>query len=89
MPYTVAPNNGASQPSATLTVGSVAIPVTQAGNPCDLKQNGNIGVADVQFVINQALGVASAVNDLNGDGVVNLLDIQIEINAALSLGCAY
>ena len=30
--YTVAPNNGASQRSATLTVGSVGVPVTQGGN---------------------------------------------------------
>jgi hypothetical protein len=33
----------------------------------------------------EALGVAPAVNDLNGDGVVNVLDVQIEIDAALGL----
>jgi uncharacterized repeat protein (TIGR03803 family) len=57
-------------------------------SPCDLKQNGNINVADVQLVINEALGVAPAVNDLNEDGSVNVADVQIEINAALGLGCA-
>jgi hypothetical protein len=55
---------------------------------CDLKQTGTITVADVQLIINEALGVSPAVNDLNGDGVVNVIDVQIEINAALGLGCA-
>jgi hypothetical protein len=57
-------------------------------SPCALKQNGSINVEDVQFIINQALGLAPAVNDLSGDGVVNVLDVQIEINAAFGLGCA-
>ena len=56
--------------------------------PCDLKQNGSINAADVQLIINEASGVAAAVNDLNGDGQVNVVDVQIEINAALGLGCA-
>jgi hypothetical protein len=56
--------------------------------PCDVNQNGIINVADVQLIIDEALGVAPAVNDLNGDGVVNVLDVQIEVNAALGLGCA-
>jgi hypothetical protein len=44
-------------------------------------------VTDVQLVINQALGVTPAVDDLNGDGVVNVPDVQIEIDAVMSLGC--
>jgi hypothetical protein len=44
-------------------------------------------VVDVQSIINEALGAASAANDLNGDGLINVADVQIEINAALSLGC--
>jgi hypothetical protein len=59
-----------------------------AYNACDLQQNGNIAVADVQIIINEALGTAAAVNDLNGDGVVNITDVQIEINAALGLACS-
>ena len=55
--------------------------------PCDLAQNGNIDVADVQRFLNEAQGVISAANDLNGDGVVNVVDVQIGINAALGLGC--
>jgi hypothetical protein len=87
--YTVAPNNGTSQRSATLTIGSVGVPVTQAAlNLCDLQRNGSIGVADVQLIIDQALGLTPTVNDLNVDGVVNVVDLQIESNAALGPGCA-
>jgi hypothetical protein len=46
-------------------------------------------VVDVQLEINEALGVAPALNDMNGDGVVNVVDVQIVINAALGLGCTY
>jgi hypothetical protein len=86
--YTVAPNNGASQRTATLTIGSAVVPVTQAADLCDLQQNWSINAADVQQIINEALGLAPAINDLNRDGVVNVVDVQIEINAALGLGCA-
>jgi hypothetical protein len=56
-------------------------------SPCDLEQNGDIDVSDVQLAINAALGEAMAVSDLNGDGSVNVVDVQIEIDAALGLGC--
>jgi len=56
-------------------------------SPCDLYQTGSITVADVQLMINQALGVAPVTMDLDGDGVVNVVDVQIVINAALGLGC--
>lgn len=39
-------------------------------------------------MINEALGVIAAGNDLNQDGVVNVVDLQIVINAALGFGCA-
>ena len=55
---------------------------------CDLTQGGTANAADVQRVINEALGVGTATDDLNQDGMVNVVDIQIEISAALSLGCA-
>jgi len=72
---------------------SAATPVYQSfqvtqGSLCDVQHNGDINVADVQLIINEALGVTPAVNDLNGDRVVNVSDVQIEINAALGLGCA-
>jgi len=55
-------------------------------NPVETTIAGN--VADVQLIIDQALGVIPAVNDLNGDNVVNVADVQIVIDAALGLGCA-
>jgi hypothetical protein len=46
-----------------------------------------VGVADVQTMVNEALGFAPAVNDLNQDGVVNVADIQLVIDAALGNAC--
>jgi hypothetical protein len=54
---------------------------------CDIDNAGAVSVANVQSIINQALGVKPAVNDINGDGVVNVVDAQLDINAALDLGC--
>jgi hypothetical protein len=38
-------------------------------------------------MINQALGAAKALNDLNHDGAVNVIDVQIVIDAVVGLGC--
>jgi RHS repeat-associated protein len=54
---------------------------------CDVNLDGTTNVADVQSIINGALGKGLAANDLNGDGVVSVVDVQIVINAALNLGC--
>ena len=55
---------------------------------CDITQAGAASVADVQHIINEALGIMPATDDLNQDGAVNVVDVQIEIDAALNLGCA-
>jgi hypothetical protein len=55
---------------------------------CEINGQGLPNVADVQIVINEALGDLPALNDLNGDGVVNVIDVQIEVNAALNRGCS-
>jgi hypothetical protein len=47
-----------------------------------------VNVLDGQLMVNEALGVLPANNDLNLDGVVNVVDIQIVLNAALNLGCS-
>ena len=87
--YNIASNTGASQRSATLTIGTVAVSVTQAAfNPCNLAGNASVSAADIQLMINEALGSITAASDLNGDGLVNIVDVQIEINAALGLPCA-
>jgi len=44
-------------------------------------------IADVQFIVNEALGIAAANNDLNADGAVNIADVQKVANAAMNSGC--
>lgn len=55
---------------------------------CDITNAGVIAASDIQAEINEALGVASAADNLNGDGQVNAVDVQIVINAAMGMGCA-
>lgn len=45
-----------------------------------------MSVTDVQQTVDEALGTASAANDVNGDQVVNVVAVQIVISAALGLG---
>jgi hypothetical protein len=54
---------------------------------CDVRGNSTASVADVQRMIDEALGTAAPSNDLNSDGAVNVADIQIVMNAALGQGC--
>ena len=56
-------------------------------DPCDINQYGTTTVADVQAILNQALGVAKAVNDLSHSGTVNVGDVQLVINSAVGRGC--
>jgi len=56
-------------------------------NFCDVTLDGKMTVADVQSVVNQAVGGALSVSDLNGDGVVNVVDVQIAVNGVLSGSC--
>jgi hypothetical protein len=44
-------------------------------------------VAEVQSIVNQALGIASPTNDINGDGVVNVIDVQMTIATAMNRAC--
>ena len=53
---------------------------------CDLNQDGQTNVTDIQMSINWALGMQAG-HDLNYDGVVNVVDIQIVIAAVLGPGC--
>jgi uncharacterized repeat protein (TIGR01451 family) len=66
--------------------GSTTLTVTALG-ACDVNQDGLYTVADVQKMINEAVGAMQAANDLNGDRVVNVVDVQIVINAVMNLGC--
>jgi hypothetical protein len=78
------PSNAAITFTAVIYSGSIN---TVFGR-CDLQYNGSTNVADVQLVVNEALGAAAAVSDLSGDGVLNVVDVQIVIDAALGLGCS-
>jgi uncharacterized membrane protein len=80
---TFTPTAGSAQ-----TVGVLLTVSASTGNKCDVNQDGAVNVADVQRIIDEALGVTTATHDLNKDGVVNIVDVQIVINAALGLGCA-
>ncbi|HUB83738.1 MAG TPA: putative Ig domain-containing protein [Bryobacteraceae bacterium] len=55
---------------------------------CDVNQGGTTTLADLQEMVNEALGKAKAVHDLNHDEVVNVVDIEISANAVLGLGCS-
>jgi hypothetical protein len=76
--------------SGTQTASSAVRSLTTVANgttPCNVTLGAQTTVADVQRVINEVLGFAPPVNDLNSDGVVNVADVQTVINAALGLGC--
>ncbi len=64
------------------TAGTIRLP------PCDINTDGSANVADVQLIINEALGVSPPTHDLNHDGTVNVADVQKVINSALGLGCS-
>jgi hypothetical protein len=53
---------------------------------CNVDQTA-IAVADVQTMINELLGLAPALNDLNGDGKITAADLQIVLNAVLYGTC--
>jgi uncharacterized protein YjdB len=76
---TISATSGAIVGSTLLTVMAQLI--------CGVNQDGTINVVDVQSIINEALGVTPAGNDLSGDGTVSVVDVQISINAVLGLGC--
>lgn len=56
---------------------------------CDVNGDGTVGAADVQTLVNEALGLVAAVNDMNRDGVVNVADIQLVASAAMGHSCLY
>jgi hypothetical protein len=64
---------------------SYSAPILSA---CAVSRNTNVTVTDAQQMVNEALGVSSPGNDLNGDGLVNVVDLQIVLNAAMNQGCS-
>lgn len=82
-------NNATGTYTVTASVGSLNTLFTLTNTPlsCNVIQDAQVGVADVQSLVNQALGIATPSNDLTGDGVVNVLDVQVMTNAVLNEGC--
>jgi photosystem II stability/assembly factor-like uncharacterized protein len=84
-------NGGAANP-LQLTVNapvSIAAYFDIPGATCTMTGDATASVADVQYIINEALGIVPPNNDLNGDGVVNIADVQIVANAVLYLNCRH
>jgi hypothetical protein len=86
-PVTLANCMSAGTSGSPLSTGCTA--GTIAVLTCAVTGDATVGVADVQAIANQALGVSPATYDLNGDGVVNLIDVKLVVNAALGKGCTF
>jgi hypothetical protein len=71
-----------------LIVGSAAAAQGQTLSACDVNQDGSTNVADIQFIVKEALGEGPANGDLNNDGVGNVADVEIVIDAVMERGCA-
>jgi hypothetical protein len=54
---------------------------------CDVNHDGVVNIADVQTMINEALGASACTTDLSGDGKCDVVDVQIVITAALGGPC--
>lgn len=84
-------------PSPQLGAATLSVPGYQDANvtdsaivtstACSITHGQTFTITDVQAIVNQALGIASAANDINVDGVVNALDIQLAVNAVLGQLC--
>jgi hypothetical protein len=85
--YSIATDGAGNVQAPKSSPDTTTMVSVQAVNPCDVGSYGSVTVGDVQQLINEALGLAAGVNDLNGDKVVNVVDVQIVTNAALKLGC--
>ena len=56
-------------------------------SPCDANFDGTTNILDIQRIVNQGLGTASAASDLNHDGKVNVVDSEILIRTVLGAAC--
>ena len=75
-------SGGGSTAVSTASDSTNVIPLT-----CTVTGDLTPSVADVQMLINQALGVAPLTYDFNSDGMVNVADVQVVVNAAMRHGC--
>ena len=59
----------------------------QAGNACDLNQDGVVNSTDVQLAVNMTLGLAPCTAAIVGANVCNIVVVQRVIIASLGEGC--
>jgi hypothetical protein len=59
----------------------------QAGNACDLNQDGVVNATDVQLAVSMILGLAPCTAAVAGVNVCNIVVVQRVINASLGEGC--
>ena len=84
-PYTFSYWSGAASGNANPVSIGMSAPQAVTANfiSCDVNNDKRVDVADVQQIINEALGAQQATNDLNGDGVVNVIDVAKLIDAVM------
>ncbi len=82
----VAPVVLQSTRSFILTIGDAYLMIWQV-NPCEVTLDTRPSAFDVQQIVNEALGLSQASDDLNQDGSVNAVDAQIVMNAVLGQQC--
>jgi hypothetical protein len=56
---------------------------------CAVTGDAGASITDVQATIDQALGLAAPLDDMNRDGAVNVLDVQKVLAAAMGGSCLY
>jgi hypothetical protein len=76
--------------SGTSAYSNIILATTLGNPPCDVNNDGQINVLDVQLIVNQAIRVSPAppISDINHDGSVDVVDVQRVVNSALSLGAS-
>jgi len=85
-------SNGATTNPLQLTMNapvSITANFDIPGATCTMTGDATASSSDVQFMVNEALGIVAANSDLTGDGVVNVADVQRVANAATNLGCLH
>jgi uncharacterized repeat protein (TIGR01451 family) len=85
-------SNGATTNPLQLTMNapvSITANFDIPGATCTMTGDATASSSDVQFMVNEALGIVAANSDLTGDGVVNVADVQRVANAAMNLGCLH
>jgi hypothetical protein len=78
------------KPLGSLFVAGLFLSVSawgQAGNACDLNQDGKVDAADVQAAINASIGLSACNANIYGAGVCNVVVVQRVVNASLGGTC--